>query len=191
MQMTSELNHVKSIFHHISVIQFWVLFNLICPFSFLRLLFLFLPSFSVRFFDFPTLFFLFLSCSSRSSKVKRQPSDYRLLEKEPGRGIDSFDHLIPLAFLSKIPDKQQEKEMKDARQKKKKTRTKASWCWNSLMHLVLEILMRSNFAACLYYLVLIRRKQCKAIGPKKKTITYIFAPGVNNWFWRRLISNHI
>ena len=165
MQMTSELNHVKSIFH-ISVIQFRVLFNLMCPFFFLRL-------FSCSFLPFPFVFSIFPRSSFFSFldhqgvlKIKRQPSDYLLSEKEPGRGIDSFDHLIPLAFLSKIPDKQQEKEMKDSRQKK--TRTKASWFWNSLMKLVLEIWMKSNFAAFLYYLVLIRRKQGKAIGPPKK-----------------------
>ena len=56
-----------------------------------------------------------------------------------------------------------------------------SWVWKSLM--------KGNSAAFLYYLVLIWTKHSKAIVPQKTT-TIIFAPRVNNWFWRRLICIH-
>ena len=35
--------------------------------------------------------------------------------------------------------------------------------------------------------MLIWTKHWKAIGPPQRAITYIFVPGINNWFWRRLI----
>ena len=40
--------------------------------------------------------------------------------------------------------------------------------------------------AFLQYFVLIWTKHWKAIGPPQRAITYIFVPGINNWFWRRL-----
>ena len=53
----------------------------------------------------------------------------------------------------------------------------------------LEIWIReTNSAAFLHYLVFIWTKHCKAIGPPKKAITYIFVPSINNWFWRQLMS---
>ena len=68
--------------------------------------------------------------------------------------------------------------------------------WKSLMKLILELaeLIDEQQFRCIFLVFnvdLNQTLQRDRPPPPRKTMTYIFAPGVNNWFWQRPLHTHI